>query len=189
MTSSASGHENRTNAQSRPPRVPIGRSTNPQLSGSRRPRNNLPADEHRGSQSRREGGVSFDFGRPPTHTTAQWRTRRVGQREWNQSPWCTTIDQTAHGPQHAERARRPGDSECDRSSAETVAALRTASLQDGSTSTSAHAVTKPVLAGLATVIGLKGALHGDSLARAPGGANDRFSPSGTTCTPKTVRSG
>ncbi len=48
--------------------------------------------------------------------------------------------------------------------------LGTARLQDGTTCAGAHAVSKPVLAGSAAVVWLKGALHSGSLYWAPEGA-------------------
>jgi hypothetical protein len=72
------------------------------------------------------------------------------------------VDQNGHGGLPCECAGRPNGSGYGRSSAEFVAALGPTVLQDGAAGTSAHAVTKAMLAKFASVVWLKGALHGAS---------------------------
>lgn len=65
-------------------------------------------------------------------------------------------------PLSGEPEQRPNGSGYDRSSAEFVAALCSACLQDGASCAGAHTCTKAVLLGSTTTIWLKGALHGAS---------------------------
>ncbi|CAB4607602.1 unannotated protein [freshwater metagenome] len=80
----------------------------------------------------------------------------------NRASWCRTGDQNGHGDPRRVGAERSIGSGCGRSSAEFVAALGATVLQDCAAGTSAHARTKAMLTKFASVIGLKGALHGAS---------------------------
>ena len=65
-------------------------------------------------------------------------------------------------PPPGEPGERQTGSGYGRSSAEAVTALGPTRLQHGASGAGAHACAEPVLAGLASVVGLKGALHGAS---------------------------
>jgi len=67
-----------------------------------------------------------------------------------------------HGDLPRERVGRWIGSGFGRSSAQLVTALCPTRLQNSATSTGAHTVTKAMFAELATIIWLKGALHGAS---------------------------
>ena len=109
-----------------------------------------------------EVGGAICFGARQTHRSGPWHSPREGAKEKRRETWCTTAAQTEHGDLQRERAEMPSGSGCARSSGEFVATLCAAGLQDGAASAGAHTRTEPVLAGFATIIGLKGALHGAS---------------------------
>ncbi|MEY4015814.1 MAG: hypothetical protein RIS46_810, partial [Actinomycetota bacterium] len=91
------------------------------------------------------------------------RRSPLGVREArNQATWCTTRDRSGHGDLLRECEQRPSGSGCGRSSAEAVTALGPTVLQDCAAGTCAHARTKAMLTKFASVVGLKGALHGAS---------------------------
>lgn len=86
-----------------------------------------------------------------------------GEREEKrQRTWCTTGVRNEHGFPPGEAEGKPLGSGYDRSSAEAVTTLGPTRLQDGPASSSAHARTEAMLACFASVVGLKGALHGGS---------------------------
>jgi hypothetical protein len=72
------------------------------------------------------------------------------------------VDRNEHGFPPGEAAGRLLGSGYDRSSAEAVTTLGPTRLQDGPASSSAHARTEAMLACFASVVRLKGALHGAS---------------------------
>lgn len=109
-----------------------------------------------------EVGGAICCGARQSHSPATTRSQPEVQKEKNRASWCKTVDQNGHGGLPSECAGRPNGSGYGRSSAEFVAALGPTVLQDGAAGTCAHAVTKAVLAKFASVIWLKGALHGAS---------------------------
>ncbi len=102
------------------------------------------------------------YGAQQTRSRAPRRSPREGEREWSQATWCRTADQNEHDALLRERAERWIGSGYGRSSAEAVTALGPTVLQDCAAGSRAHARTKAVLAKFASVVGLKGALHGAS---------------------------
>lgn len=78
---------------------------------------------------------------------------------------CTRALRPGLGDPRATVARRRRVPGCARSSRQLVAALVTASLQHGTTGTSAHPLTEAVLTGTTTVVWLVGALHATLLDR------------------------
>lgn len=109
-----------------------------------------------------EVGDASDCGAQQTRSRALRRSPREGEREWSQATWCRTADQNEHDALLRERAERWIDSGCGRSSAEAVTALGPTVLQNCAAGTCAHARTKAMLTKFASVVGLKGALHGAS---------------------------
>ena len=116
----------------------------------------------RGFSQVHEAGGADGCGARQTRSRAPRRSPRVGEREWSQATWCRTADQNEHDALLRERAERWIGSGCGRSSAEAVTALGPTVLQDCAAGTCAHARTKAMLAKFASVVGLKGALHGAS---------------------------
>ena len=108
-----------------------------------------------------------DYGVRQNRTSAQGHSPQGGTTESNQETWYTTGVRSGHGDLRRERAERSNGSGYDRSSGELVATLCAACLQDGAAGAGAHTRTEPVLAGLATIIWLKGALHGASCETSP----------------------
>jgi hypothetical protein len=102
------------------------------------------------------------FGAQQTRTSGPGHSQRGERTKKRQQTWCRTGDRSDDVPPPGEPGERPNGSGCGRSSAEAVTALGPTRLQHGASSAGAHACTKPVLAGLASVVGLKGALHGAS---------------------------
>ncbi len=115
-----------------------------------------------GSSQVHEADDANGCGAQQTRSRALRRSPRVGEREWSQATWCRTADQNEHDALLRERAERWIGSGCGRSSGEAVTALGPTVLQDCAAGTCAHARTKAMLAKFASVIGLKGALHGAS---------------------------
>ena len=116
----------------------------------------------RGFSQVHEAGGADGCGARQTRSRAPRRSPRVGEREWSQATWCRTADQNEHDALLRERAERWIGSGCGRSSAEAVTALGPTVLQDCAAGTCAHARTKAMLTKFASVVGLKGALHGAS---------------------------
>ena len=121
-----------------------------------------PALRPRGFSQVHEVGGATCFGAQQTHSRALRRSPREGEREWSQATWCRTADQNEHDALLRERAERWIGSGCGRSSAEAVTALSPTRLQDGASCAGAHTCTEAVLTCFASVIWLKGALHGAS---------------------------
>ena len=121
-----------------------------------------PALQPRGFSQVHEVDGANDCGAQQTRSRALRRSPREGEREWSQATWCRTADQNEHDALLRERAERWIDSGCGRSSAEAVTALGPTVLQDCAAGTCAHARTKAMLTKFASVVGLKGALHGAS---------------------------
>jgi hypothetical protein len=113
------------------------------------------------SQAHEVGGVN-GCGARQTHSRALRRSQHEGERESNRATWCRTADQNERDALLRVRAERWIGSGCGRSSAEAVTALGPTVLQDCAAGTCAHARTKAMLAKFASVVGLKGALHGAS---------------------------
>ena len=104
-------------------------------------------------------------------TSGLRRSPHGGRKGWSQRTWCTTRVRSVGGCPSGEPEETPNGSGYGRSSAEAVAALGTAGLENCTSGTGAHARTKTVLAGFTSIVGLKGALHGaSSVGQAPWGA-------------------
>ena len=84
------------------------------------------------------------------------------KKEKRQRTWCTTGARNEHGFPPGEAEGRLLGSGFDRSSAEAVTTLVPTRLQDGTASSSTHARAEAMLTCFASVVGLKGALHGAS---------------------------
>ena len=120
-----------------------------------------PSQTHGFSLVHEVGGATC-FGARQIRTSAPRRIPQGVEKALNQTTWCKTMVQSAHGGLRRERAERQTDSGYGRSMAETVTALCPTILQNRTSGAGTHTRTKPVFAGFAAVIWLKGALHGAS---------------------------
>lgn len=134
----------------------------PRREGRHQTHIHLASWRHGGFSQVPEVGVVGGSGAQQSRTNAQGHSPQGEQREMGQRTWCTIRGQSEDGFPSGGPEGRPNGSVYGRSSAEAVAALSAAGLQDCSSSTGAHARTKTVLAGLTSIVGLKGALHGAS---------------------------
>ena len=114
-----------------------------------------------------EVGAGGGFGARPSRTSGPRHIPPGASGAKNQRTWCKTTARSGHGPPRGAAAGRPIGSGYGRSSAEAVTTLGPTRLQDGPASSSAHARPEAMLTGLASVVGLEGALHGGSLRHAP----------------------
>jgi hypothetical protein len=109
-----------------------------------------------------EVGDAICFGARQIQTGGPRRNPPGGKEEKSQQTSCTTVDRNEHGFPPGEAAGRLLGSGYDQSSAEAVTTLGPTRLQDGPASSSAHARAEAMLTCFASVVRLKGALHGAS---------------------------
>ena len=107
-------------------------------------------------------GGANGYGARQTRSCALRRSPLGVREAKNQATWCTTGDRSEHGDLLRECEQRPSGSGFGRSSAKAVTALSPTRLQDGASCAGAHTCTEAVLTCFASVIWLKGALHGAS---------------------------
>jgi hypothetical protein len=89
-------------------------------------------------------------------------------KETNREAWCTKEVRSGHGDPVRECEQSLSGSGCGRSSGKLVATLCATCLENGTACAGAHTRTEAVLASLASIVGLKGALHGASYGTSSG---------------------
>lgn len=115
-----------------------------------------------------EVGASRDCDERQNRKRDRGRSQPLAQKEPGRTAPCTTTTQSGHGPRPGEPGRNQTCSGCGRSMAEAVTALGPTRLQHCASCAGAHACAKAVLTGFASVVGLKGALHGASCGTSSG---------------------
>ena len=109
-----------------------------------------------------EVGGALCFGARQNQSCGPRRIPPGEKRAKNRDTSCTTGVRSGHGFPPFEYGGKPIGSGYDRSSAEAMTTLGAAIFQNCATSSGAHTCAKAVLSCFASVVWLKGALHGAS---------------------------
>lgn len=96
---------------------------------------------------------------PPDRRRDRSRTPRESRRSAVADTSCTKGTIVGFGDRHAPVSKRRDDRESAGSSRQAGAALGATALDDGTTTTGAHACAKSVLLGTAVIVGLESTLH------------------------------
>ena len=106
-------------------------------------------------------------------------------KETNREAWCTKEVRSGHGDPVRGCEQSLSVSGCGRSSGKLVATLCATCLENGAACAGAHTRTEAVLASFASIIGLKGALHGASYGTSSGRSTRSMSSSCASGTRRT----
>ncbi|MEY4633766.1 MAG: hypothetical protein RLZ18_1138 [Actinomycetota bacterium] len=122
---------------------------------------------HKFSQVHEVGDVS-GFGARQSRMNGPGHSPHGVAKETNREAWCTKEVRSGHDDPVRECEQSQSGSGYGRSSGKLVATLCATCLENGAASAGAHTRTEAVLAGLASIIWLKGALHGASCGTSSG---------------------